>query len=1077
MKKSMKKSWKRILAWVMAFSLAMSLMPVSVAAEETAQELPASIHWDYKNPLYEDVTVEKEETDSDNLVDRPTLYADGDTYDGPAYATLEEAGDEIRAYLVQREDVAEVGVLVDDYEPYFENEGELAIALAQDVLSYALAHTGNPEEGDYLLWQLSDIAVEIGAYSYDDGYMLLLSYHDIIYYTTLEQEEELTGAVDELLEDLKVSGRNDYETIKTIYDYMCENITYDNENLNDESYTLKYTAYAALMDKTAVCQGYALLLYRLALETGIDCRLIAGEGNGEDHGWNIVLMDDGYYYNADSTWDAGASEYACFLVSDENLASHVRDAEYATEDFYDYYPMGQDNYEPKEHNYVGVVTEPTCTEKGYTTYTCEICGDTYVGDETEKRAHSYVGEVTEPTCIEGGYTTYTCEVCGDRYVDDETEVAAHSYVGVVTEPTCTEGGYTTYTCEVCGDSYVDDETEVAAHSYVGVVTEPTCQEGGYTTYTCEVCGDSYVGDETDVVAHSYVGVVTKPTCTEGGYTTYTCSMCEKSYVADETEIIAHDYVGEVTEPTCTEGGYTTYTCSMCQDSYVDDRTETIDHSYVGVVTEPTCKETGYTTYTCEVCGHSYVDDQTEIVDHNYVAVVTEPTCQEGGYTTYTCEYCGKSYVADETEIVDHNYVGVVTEPTCQEGGYTTYTCDMCGDSIVVDKTEKVDHNYIPVVTEPTCQEGGYTTYTCEYCEDSYVADETEIVDHNYVAVVTEPTCEEDGYTTHTCEYCEDSYVTDETEALGHDFVDGYCTVCGVSDAPEAPELLSIYSKEQTSAKATWTIVEDADGYELWRATAMDAPEEEWQRVKSITDGTKDRYTNQGLEKGITYYYKVRAYKLDTDQNRIYSEFSEVKYMPAAVVYDNVYSNATYRIRLLWNEISGADGYQLWRLEDDGETWKVVKTLGDKGNELTDDQGATTAYSNTGLEAGKTYTYKMRAFAIPEEGTKVFGAYSDEFTVATMPETPEVTGTSSKEGRAVLTWDAVNGAAGYQVWMSETEDGEYTIVKSITDGTTETYTKYDLTSGKTYYFKVRAYTEVEGKKTFGAYCDAVAVKIK
>ena len=57
--------------------------------------------------------------------------------------------------------------------------------------------------------------------------------------------------------------------------------------------------------------------------------------------------------------------------------------------------------------------------------------------------------------------------------------------------------------------------------------------------------------------------------------------------------------------------------------------------------------------------------------------------------------------------------------------------------------------------------------------------------------------------------------------------------------------------------------------------------------------------------------------------------------------------------------------------------------------MTDDQGSTIAYSNTGLETGETYTYKMRAFAILN-GNKVFGTYSDEVTVAVMPEKPDLT---------------------------------------------------------------------------------------
>lgn len=300
----------------------------------------------------------------------------------------------------------------------------------------------------------------------------------------------------------------------------------------------------------------------------------------------------------------------------------------------------------------------------------------------------------------------------------------------------------------------------------------------------------------------------------------------------------------------------------------------------------------------------------------------------------------------------------------------------------------------------------------------------------------------------------------------------------------SPTITSVYSKAQNYVKVTWTEVENAEGYELFRAidpdavgetTEIDEADGKWFRAKTITSGDTVQYTNHGLTVGQTYYYKVRAFITDEQGNRVYSEFSDVNYMPAAVVFDKIYSNATFRVRILWNEVKGAHGYQIWRLNEDG-TWSIVKTLGDKGNELTNNQGTATSYSNTGLEAGKTYTYKMRAFSIIN-GKKVYGAYSDEYTVVTKPDTPVVTGSSEKAGRATLKWEAVNGAAGYQIWMSESDTGDYTIVKSITDNTTTSYTKYDLTSGKTYYFKVRVYAEVNSKKAFSEYSDMISIQVR
>ena len=124
-------------------------------------------------------------------------------------------------------------------------------------------------------------------------------------------------AVSNLLKSLNVSGKSDYQKVGAVYDYICDNVTYDYDNLEDDSYTLKFTAYAALKNKTAVCQGYALLFYRLMLELGIDARVIAGDGGGP-HGWNIVKLGN-VYYNADTTWDAGVDEYQFFLKNTENF--------------------------------------------------------------------------------------------------------------------------------------------------------------------------------------------------------------------------------------------------------------------------------------------------------------------------------------------------------------------------------------------------------------------------------------------------------------------------------------------------------------------------------------------------------------------------------------------------------------------------------------------------------------------------------------------------------------------------------------------------------------------------------------
>ena len=96
--------------------------------------------------------------------------------------------------------------------------------------------------------------------------------------------------------------------------------------------------------------------------------------------------------------------------------------------------------------------------------------------------HSYEAVVTAPTCTAEGFTTYTC-ACGDTYVADVTAALGHAHEAVVTAPTCTTEGYTTYTCH-CGDVYIAEQVAALGHSYTAV------ESGNYMVYTCH-CGDTY----------------------------------------------------------------------------------------------------------------------------------------------------------------------------------------------------------------------------------------------------------------------------------------------------------------------------------------------------------------------------------------------------------------------------------------------------------------------------------------------------------------------------------------------------------------------------------------------------------
>lgn len=86
------------------------------------------------------------------------------------------------------------------------------------------------------------------------------------------------------------------------------------------------------------------------------------------------------------------------------------------------------------HNYVDhAAKEPTCTEIGWDAYqTCENCNYTTYAEKSAF-GHDYNAVITDPTCTEQGYTTHTCSRCHDSYVDTYTDPLGHTAGSAVEE--------------------------------------------------------------------------------------------------------------------------------------------------------------------------------------------------------------------------------------------------------------------------------------------------------------------------------------------------------------------------------------------------------------------------------------------------------------------------------------------------------------------------------------------------------------------------------------------------------------------------------------------------------------------
>ena len=181
-----------------------------------------------------------------------------------------------------------------------------------------------------------------------------------------------------------------------------------------------------------------------------------------------------------------------------------------------------------------ITTEPTATATGKAEKACTVTGCTHVEEVTLPALNDttvWTAVVTEPTHTKAGYTTYT-SVYGEVVVQGEP-ATGHTEYGdwtLVDEPTTTVTGSATRTCS-CG--YVDEvEVPVLTDTTVwtAVVTEPTHTEAGYTTYK-SVYGELVVNGEP-ATGHTASGKYTAVT-EDGVVSIYeVCEDDDGGYVGD-----------------------------------------------------------------------------------------------------------------------------------------------------------------------------------------------------------------------------------------------------------------------------------------------------------------------------------------------------------------------------------------------------------------------------------------------------------------------------------------------------------------------------------------------------------------
>ena len=212
-----------------------------------------------------------------------------------------------------------------------------------DLLSkiYAIDDENTAKDSDYLKYSL----LQWGYSGTRIGKKTTLNF-EFTYKTTLSEEKSVDKKIKSILQELKLEDATDVKKVKAIHDYIINHVSYDNT-------LTKSSVYDALIDQSAVCEGYSMLAYRLFTEAGLKSKIIAGTGNGGSHAWNIIKVK-GKWYNIDLTWDDPIASdkrpmlvYDFFLKNTKDFVNHKRSAEYKTEEFVKTFPISKASYKMK----------------------------------------------------------------------------------------------------------------------------------------------------------------------------------------------------------------------------------------------------------------------------------------------------------------------------------------------------------------------------------------------------------------------------------------------------------------------------------------------------------------------------------------------------------------------------------------------------------------------------------------------------------------------------------------------------------------------------------------------------------
>ncbi|MCC8072848.1 MAG: fibronectin type III domain-containing protein [Clostridiales bacterium] len=300
----------------------------------------------------------------------------------------------------------------------------------------------------------------------------------------------------------------------------------------------------------------------------------------------------------------------------------------------------------------------------------------------------------------------------------------------------------------------------------------------------------------------------------------------------------------------------------------------------------------------------------------------------------------------------------------------------------------------------------------------------------------------------------DTSVSDDTSATEQDTSEEIVvdTVSGLSAA----------GTNTSAIKIAWNAVENASGYEVYTVSSG--------TYKLVGTTTSTTYKISSLSSGTIYSFAVRAYITDENQNTTYGSYSSTfSYCtkPSKVSISSISSAAT-SLTVKYKAVT-CGGYEIQYCTDKSfpsgkYTSKTVSS-------------STTSKKFSDLKSAKYYYFRVRAY-VSVNGEKVYGSWSTVTKQCTKPAKEKISSISTPSTTSVkVKWSKVSTATGYQVQYATNSDftkNKKTI--KITDASTTSKKITKLTTGTTYYVRVRAYITYNDTNYYGEWSSSKKQKV-